>query len=424
MQQNNAKSTALFLTFLYPFAGLIYSLVNWRQSWAKNAFWLACVYLGTVFIFCPEGTVLGLGADGGRYALDLMLFHENQSDFLSVLAQYRLERDTLDYYQPLVTYIVSRFTNNAHFLFAVFAAVFGFFYSRNIWYVLDRLPQKKLGIIVILVALFFLVCPITQINGVRMWTALHVFVYAMMPYLMERDKSKLWCLALAPLIHFSYLYVSILALAYLLVSGLTVAKSGPIQLISLFVFVATMFINALNLDAVSGMLSEISPEAYEDRIDLYVNQNVSDSRREAAALSNWYISLSGLLQGWSINILFILLFFCFKGNSKQKALFSNLYLFALLFGAFANIMALIPSGGRFQLLARMFKLPLIIMVVMTIPKSDLYRKYVNIALLFLILPLVVEFRRIFDYYSITAIIGNFITALFWENNVPLIELIK
>ena len=424
MQQDNSKSTALALTFLFPFVGLIYSLVNWRQSWAKNAFWLACIYLGAVFIFCPEGSVLGMGADGGRYALDLMNVHENHAGLLTILSQYWLDRGSLDLYQPLVTYIVSRFTDNAHLLFAVFAAVFGFFYSRNIWYVLERLPQKKLGPIVILVALFFLVCPITQINGVRMWTALHVFVYAMMPYLLERDRSKLWCLAIAPFIHFSYLYVSILALVYVLALGRRAAKSGFFQLVALSVFVATMFINALNLDAVGGMLSEISPAAYEGRIDMYMNQDVLDNNKQSSGLANWYISYSGIIQKWGFNILLILLYPCFKRNVKQKELLSSLFFFALLLGAFANIMALIPSGGRFQVLAKMFKLPLIIMAVMSIPQSDSFRKYVNISLFILLLPLVVEFRRIFDYYSITAVLGNFITALFWENNVPLMDVVK
>lgn len=424
MQQNNNKSNALVLTFLFPFAGLIYSLANWRQSWAKNAFWLACVYLGAVFIFCPEGTILGVGADGGRYALDLMNFHENRSDFLSVLAQYRLERDSLDFYQPLVTYIVSRFTDNAHLLFAVFAAVFGFFYSRNIWYVLDRLPQKKLGNIFILVALYFLACPITQINGVRMWTALHVFVYAMMPYLWERDKSKLWWVIVTPLIHFSFLYVAIFALVYSLLPLRLKTKSNTFMLIAFVLYIATLFVNSISLDAFSEVAMEYTPDSFERKVEIYVNQDYADRRIEAQSSYNWYIAVSNIFKKWIYNIIFILLLPCIKRNFKSERNIINLYLFTLLFGSIANLMALIPSGGRFQLVALMFKLSLFLLVLFRIPYDDRLYKIVSFACLILILPLVVDFRTTLDYVGITLVFGNFFTALFVESNIPIIDFIK
>jgi hypothetical protein len=102
----------------------------------------------------------------------------------------------------------------------------------------------------------------------------------------------------------------------------------------------------------------------------------------------------------------------------------GLFVFTLLLAGFANIMALIPSGGRFQLLAQMFKVPLILLVAMSISPSDSFRKLVNVALIVLLVPFVVELRKMFDYFSITAILGNFITVFFWENNVPLITFVK
>ena len=102
----------------------------------------------------------------------------------------------------------------------------------------------------------------------------------------------------------------------------------------------------------------------------------------------------------------------------------HLYVFALFLGGFANIMALIPSGGRFQLLSQMFKVPLIILVVMSTSANDVFRKLVNIALFFLLLPLVFEIRKLLEFIGITAIFGNFITIFFWENDVPLISYIK
>lgn len=421
---NNNRNVAFFLTLIFPFGGLIYTLSHWREKWAKNTFWLACIYLGAVLIYWPEGTILGQGADGGRYVLELMEMYGSNISLSQILGRYQIDQRTMDLYQPLMTYFISRFTNNGHVLFAAFAVVFGFFYSRNIWYILEKLPNKKLGNLFVLVVLYFLVCPITQINGVRMWTALHVFVYAMMPYLLERKKSKLWWLLLTPLIHFSYLYVVLFAVSFVLLSYRMNARNNFFLYIAYAFFIVTLFINSLNLDATGGMLAELSPETYEDRIEGYVSQEVADRRAEASALNNWYVAGSANILHWSYNVLMLALLPCLKRHFKNNSRFMHLFVFVLLLSGFANIMALVPSGGRFQLLAQMFKVPLILLVAMHISKSDNFRTLVNVALIFLLVPFVVELRKLFDYFSITAIIGNFITVFFWENNVPLISFIK
>lgn len=424
MTSTNNHKTALFLTIVFPFGGLIYALNHWRESWAKNIFWLVCIYFGAVFVYLPQGTILGAGADGGRYVLDMLHMRQTSTTLQDIFARYLKDPETMDLYFPIVALLVSRFTESGHVLFAVFAVVFGFFYSRNIWYILEKLPNKKLGNLFILVTLYFLVCPITHINGVRMWTALHVFVYALMPYLLERDRSKMWLIVLCPFIHFSYLYVSIFAVVYFLFPYKLKTKSTVFMTMSLVLFVGSMFVNSLSLDAVSGMLKEYSPESYEGRISAYANQDYADSISAVAALDNWYVAGSGNILYWSYNLLLIALLPCIKRNFNNNDPIRHLYVFTLLLGVIANISALIPSGGRFQILSQMFKVPLILLVAMNIPKGDNFRKYVNVALVFLLIPFVVELRKLLSFYSITAIFGNFVTVFFWENNVALITLIK
>lgn len=424
IQSKRNKTTAFILTLVFPFGGLIYTLSHWREKWAKNTFWLACIYLGAVLVYWPEGSLLGEGADGGRYVLDLMDMYGSSITLSQILGQYQIDAHTMDLYQPLMTYFVSRYTDNGHVLFAAFAVVFGFFYSRNIWYILEQLPGKRLGNLFILVTLYFLISPITNINGVRMWTALHVFVYGMMPYILERDKSKLLWVILAPLFHFSFLYVSIFALVYILLPYRLKTRSYTFLIIAYALFLVSLFVNSLNLDVANDMLVEYSPESYEGRIKGYVNQGYLDANKAQLALNNWYVRLSGSITHWSYNLLLLLMLPCIKRNFKNEAAIMHLYVFALLVGSFANITALIPSGGRFQLLSQMFKVPLILLVAMNIPKNDMFRKYINFALIVLLLPMIFETRKLFDYFSITALVGNFITVFFWENNTPLITELK
>lgn len=427
MQYSNSsnKGTAIIITLLLPFAGLIYALRNWRQSWAKNAFWLACIYLGSVMIFQPEGTILGVGGDAGRHVLRLMdMFRDSSISIGSILSSYQKNAQVIDLYQPLVTYLVSRFTDNGHVLFAVFALVYGFFYSRNIWYILEKLPNNKLGYLFILVTLYFLVCPITGINGARMWTALHVYVYGMMPFLLEKDKSKLLWVLITPLIHFSFLYVALFGLLWYFLPYKMKVNSSLFPTIALSFFIVTLFINSISLNAINGMLHEYAPDVYEERLGEYVDEDYAAGISSMNEQKNWYVAMSGNTAHWCYNLLLIALLPCLRRNFKNNEGLMHLYVFSLFLGGFANLMALMPSGGRFQLLSQMFKLPLIIMVAMSIPSKDAFRQYVNIGQVFLLLPFIFEIRKLFDFFSITAILGNFITVFFWENNVPLIDFIK
>ena len=413
------------VTLLFPFVGLILSLVQWKKSWAMNMFWLACIYMGAILIYHHEGTMLGEGMDSGRYVLILINMYNNPSlTFWSILSLYQIDMNHMDLYQQLITYFVSRFTDNGHVLFAVFATVFGFFYSRNIWYILDKLPSKKLGILYVLFGLFFLVCPITQINGVRMWTALHVLVYAMLPYLVEKKKSRLWLLFITPLIHFSYLYVGIFSIIYVLIPFRFKTNNSLFIYFAIITYIVTLFINSLSLDTVSSMIAEYSPEAYEDRIDLYVNQNLLDRNNATAATNNWYLAVGKNISNWCYSIILVLLFPVIRKYFKGNKTITNLYVYTMLIGSFANITALIPSGGRFQILATMFKLSTILLIILNIPKNMTVYKISSIFSIILILPLIVEFRKLFDFFGINLIFGNFITAFISETNVPLIVFIK
>ena len=422
---SNNKTSAFILTLLVPFFGLIYTLNHWRESWAKNTFWLACIYFGAVLVYWPEGTILGAGSDGGRIVMRLMDWYHSSISLNDIFSGYLVDQDKMDLFQPLMIYFISRFTDNGHFLFAVYAFIFGYFYSRNIWYILEKLPNKKFGYLTILVILFFLINPITNINGGRYNTSIHIFVYALFPYLFENNKKKLWLLLVVPFVHFSFLYVSIFALVYVFLVPHRVKTTGQSFLvISLVIYIISFFINSLNLSSVNAVLEAYSPESFEERINQYVNQETATYYVDAVVSRNWYVGASGIMKNWTYGILMVLLFPCIRRNYNRGSQIYDLYIFTLLFSAFANVMALVPAGGRFLMVSQFIQVGLVLFVSMSIPKKDAFMQYLKIALVVLIIPVIVDIRRLFDYFSITAVIGNYITVLFWENNIPIITFIK
>ena len=155
-----------------------------------------------------------------------------------------------------------------------------------------------------------------------------------------------------------------------------------------------------------------------------MDQNLLDRNQEAANANNWYLAVGKNISNWSYSVILVLLFPIIRKYFKDNKTITNLYVFTMLISTFANITALIPSGGRFQILASMFKLSTILLIILNIPKNITVYKICQIFSIILILPLIVEFRKLFDFFGINLIFGNFITAFISETNVPLIAFIK
>src|SRR5665647_3087583 len=134
---NRVRKLSNVLSVLWPIAGLIYSIFNFRAPNAKNIFFIFCVFFGIIFIYYPDG---GSTADGRFYAESLEKMYSSTESFNEIWKNlYAGEPILIDVYQPLITFLISRFTGNPHFLFLCFAIVFGYFYSRNLWYIFERI---------------------------------------------------------------------------------------------------------------------------------------------------------------------------------------------------------------------------------------------------------------------------------------------
>lgn len=429
MEQSIRKETtqgsavgALLITFFFPFLGLLLSLYYWRKSWAKNVFWMACVFMGAIQIYCPEGKLLGAGADAGRYVLELIDMHNNVHSFREV-SHYFYDGKTIDVFAPTLQFLVSRFTDNGHVFFFFVALIFGFFYSRNIWYVLEKLPDRLPRGFWVLILFFLLVCPIWLINGVRMWTAAHIFAYGAMPYLVEGKKNKLiWCF-LSIFVHHSFIFPIITIALFFLLSKRLQRKESVLTVLFVF-YLLTLGIKTLNLDSLNTILQIYLPNFYEDRINGYVNEDVLEKELEAATQLSWHVTLFNAIEYWTTQLLIVLSFFSIRRNRKDCEWLVPLFAFALLIYGGVNILSSVPSGARYVTIARLFMVPVFIFTMSYVPLGKWAKTLLPLCLFFIAFAMIFEIRKGFDYYGIMLIVGNFISMFFVESNVPLIDFVK
>jgi hypothetical protein len=373
--------------------------------------------MGYIFIFDPVG---GSQADGVRYAQQLTLMHEQQITVQTIIKSLFEEENKLDIFQALVTLGVSFFTDNPHVLFFVFALIFGFFYSRNVWIILSYSKEKPVQWYVwIAIIMFLLVNPIWNINGVRMWIALHVFVYGVLNFIVLNRKGKIfWCF-FSVLIHFSF----ILPLTLLFVFFLLPKKNITFYFV---VFFMTAIFSQLDIQGFKNGIVDYLPQKVIPKVEDYMSEDYVESRSKNNSELSKYIGIQQYMQDYFEYLILIFLWIEIKNKRQISKTHSELLIMFLFFGSVTNVLDAIPSMARFWSLNNMLFFALLLLILFD-RRSELSVKMhsaTKYLAVLLILPELFAFRIGCDYYGNTLLWGNFLSATFIEDRTPIIQFVK
>lgn len=395
---------ALFYFIIFPFLGFIQALKNYRQSWAKPTVIAFVAFFGLTM-------VKNESVDSSRYVHKLEGMYASNKSFDDIKASlYSDEDGQTDIYVTIVTYFVSWFTDSGNFLFLIYGLIFGYFYANNIWLVLDQSKGKLSWEQYLLLASFALIVGFWTLNAVRMWTATHVFFYGAFIYLYQGKKKGLIIAASSVLIHFSFILPVGLLMAYSLVR---------LNFRFLYFFyIASFFIAELNIGVIHSALEANMPGFIQPKIKTYFNDDYLEGYEEVIATVNWYVLYYKKLITY-FNVVFMSILF-FKADLSVQA--KRLLGFSLLFLGVANIISLLPSGGRFLNVAFLFSLAFSF-IVLANNKVSLITKSVKWLSPILILFIIISIRMSFDYISVITL-TNPIVAIFTNINVSLFELIR
>lgn len=399
---------------IFPFWTMILSIVKFDSKNSKLLFWYGCAFMGIIFIYNPLG---GTTNDSIRVAQGLVEMHNQPVTVSTLFQNYWRENGDLDLYQTIVTYFVSWFTGNPHILFLVMAIVFGYFYTENIWYVFSQLYRSKLNwtVWIIIVALL-LANPIWNINGGRMWVALHVFIYGIYGYFIQGKKQKLiWSFA-SVFFHFSFILPLLVLFIYFIMP-----KSGLV--VYYILFLATALTIDLDIPYVRDFLINHLPTALYSKTIAYLDDDymlfISDMKKDYSTyihISNYMSMVYKYLISTSI---FIILRKCKPENIIYKP-----FIFYLLLSSVINVISSIPSAGRFYIICNFMLISLVIILISTNLLEKRLNVLVQYAGLLLVLPVLFTLRIGAEFYGSSLFWGNFIQALVYEDNTPLIQFIK
>jgi hypothetical protein len=412
---NTDSHWLLFL--MVPFFAGIAAIKRFRAPWAKNIIWAFVIFYGATYALGKES-----GEDDiNRYVEQLRELYGKSLSFDQSVKLFK-ESGEADILRTFLAISISRFTDSKEVLTGVYGLIFGFFFSRNVWYVLDRTKGKIKPFTFILIAVFILINPFWNINGFRFNTAMHIFFYGLIPYLYTGKRKTLPICALSILVHFTFLFpLAILGLYFILGNRLKLYFG---------IFIISVFVSEININSFNSFLEAYVPESFVERTEKYRNEEYvetarADNVQQGQAQKVWYAAfyIKGLY--WALKALLVLLFFSERKTIRQKKGLYNLLCFTFLFFGIANMVVSLPSAGRFIAIATSCTTALLIFHVQN---EVSFRKYLNQSLLIaspaLLLFIIVSIRTGFYSFSVTALIGNPIFIFFTNYNISLNDLIK
>jgi hypothetical protein len=335
--QNSRNYLILFV--LWPFIAFITALANYSQKEARNIVYMFLVYFGLTFFAVP-------GMDSYAYVRSF-LFNASLpiSQFFEIVGGLYTSDTSVDIIEPLISFIISRFTSNYGFLFASYAALFGYFYLKSIDLLYDRYHEKP-GLNTMIFMLFFIsVISIYNINGFRMWTAAWIFFYGSYHVVLYR-KKKFFLLTLAAcLIHWSFLSANAVLFLYFIIGNCN------------FIYLPLAFVSFLIPNLIAPLFNSISMRmggSIQNRYSGYSNEEYILSVNEGYQQTKWFVTLSKDLIFYYLIVAVAFIYLINKDMMKEKAE-KNLFSFLLLFLSFVNFGKSIPSfGNRFQIVFILF----------------------------------------------------------------------
>ena len=317
---NKNKVTGGLVAFIVaPFASAIYAVTKAGENWT----FLVLALFTALFGYCaiPDPTM-----DFYRYLHLLDSFSPTDTSELGA-----------DKYVYIIASIVSTVTRDGHILMAVFGAIYGLLFAFSIQFFTDK--EKKLPKFVYLffVMLFANALSLKGLGGVRFATATFVFFIGVYNYIVTKNYKFLILVAIAPLVHFSFLIYDAIFLVFYL------SKRFPHAII--WMFLISFILNVANVGSFLSQYSIFFGDEIAEKGSYYINSDLDEMRK---TYQGAFWTRIGVYFRYCEYIALILIYIHARKFHSRVHYDSDtglMFLFCLVFAIFGNVLEPIPHLG-------------------------------------------------------------------------------
>lgn len=296
-----------------------------------------------------------------RQRFEDMTYYDSQ-DFSIIFQEYAEFDGATDFYDMLICYIVSRFTENYHIYFMVIFMIYAFFMMKALRYLVSD-ERFRFSIACVVLVFLFTASQIFYASVVRFFTAYWITVYALFRIFADNEKKAIWWLVVTPFVHASYfILLPVFGIYFLVRNKNTWAVA--------FVIVSFLF-STVAVKVFSFFILHL-PESLGGHYSSYLNEWYIHEINESGTGLKWVVRLMELVVRLSVNAL--ALFFAWRYNTDiRDSKCRSLYFLMMSFLAFVNFTFMIPSvGSRYV----MFLFPLFAYIWLVCIDGEIrWRKY-------------------------------------------------
>ncbi|MCK8623645.1 EpsG family protein [Prevotella sp. E13-27] len=316
-----ADASTFVRSLTFPIYGLVDAL---HKPGSKNIVVPVTLFYAFVGLFSIYD---GTGIDTERYAMYFLSACSFDGGYWSYHTSLAISNQ-IDFYTSFMTWFFSRFITSPHLFIAILSGVNGLFFSFNIKYILKNVNiNRNTTILIILLILI----PQAVFFPHRWWTAMQVFFFGVLPFVITGTKKYFWVSVASIFVHFSFLYIVILFLGYIFMP-----KKRLLLFLLLFIF--TALLDDFDFNLITPYVERYFSEAQTERTIMYVGWT-NGEKNFLSQSAYLFFKLSSI-------ILFVNIYL--KTNWKEKKKLQEGFIFVLLFASVTQILSLSPVGVRFK----------------------------------------------------------------------------
>lgn len=337
-EDNRDIADKIILFVISPFLAFLYSLQRIKTKSSYVVFFLFSVCFGLSFTI-DSGKSESMQFDGASYREKFEQYgNTTNHEYYSGLKEFfSFDEGAKDYYFDTVAFYVSRFTDNYHVMFMLFAVVFAFFSLKSFKFLTSE-DNFNTTLACFILAYLFMINQIFNINGVRFWTAAWVAVFVIFQIFRNGNKKYFLLALLTPFIHGSYwVFIGVLLLAYFF---------KRYEKLWAVLFIISFFVSNISVEMVRGIIDALPP--FLGKMALSYTDQEYIELRNAAGTGFWWIRV---LFKYLVMIYINIIIFLFINDRRQitsNPKTKNLFLFLLVWMTFTNFTMPIPAlGSRF-----------------------------------------------------------------------------
>jgi hypothetical protein len=425
MKQETKNTSPFFISFIFPFLGLILGGINIIKTSSH--------VLILFFAFWFGFSIMELeGADHMHYFntypevrnytfndFAYLVTHSLSSEKLNVYEE-NVVNGKPDFFALTVMYLTTRIFEDPRWFFGFIGLIYYYFLLKFkeelIKYTgIDSSGPWKTFFVFIL----FLLPIHVGITGVRFWTALFLLLWILMKYLNTKKGIYLYLIWLTTIIHYTFA-VPCLFLTIFSRTNIPQRLIKPLSIGFLFLFYLSSSTGILQI--ITDALSIFNDTSIGDSAMAYTDTEALELRDADIKGTNWYVTLRELLTNNSLIIIYFLEVFGFL-KYYEEAENEKLRTYTFIFLCISLMSANLGSIGRFNYLFSFFMLIRLMKqtaMKVNVPQLKLIN---NFMLPILILHLLVSFRSALYTVDPVLLVGNPIVFINYHSPISLSELI-